>query len=150
MKSEHLLDPAALLAEKGYTDRLFFRIREVSEILDVKPYVLRFWETEFDELKPEKSPTGQRVYLRKDVELASRIRNLLYVERYSIAGARLQLKDELREERKSAKKTVEPSEPADTLKGLRVQLCSDETRALHSALDELKKLSQIDVNEWFE
>jgi len=74
-------------------DKLFFRIGDVAEILNVKPYVLRYWETEFKEVTPEKSSTGQRVYKRGDVENLLMIKHLLYNERYSIEGARKRIKD---------------------------------------------------------
>lgn len=73
-------------------DKQFFRIGEVAEIAEVEPYVLRFWETEFDGLSPKKSKSNQRRYSRKDVELVLQIRDLLYEECYTIAGARRQLR----------------------------------------------------------
>ena len=73
-------------------DKQFFRIGEVAEIADVETYVLRFWETEFDGLSPQKSKTNQRRYSRKDVELVLQIRDLLYEECFTIAGARRQLR----------------------------------------------------------
>jgi DNA-binding transcriptional MerR regulator len=73
-------------------DRLYFRIGDVSELLQLPAYVLRFWETEFPQLKPTKGSTGQRMYRRRDVELALRIKTLLYDEGFTIPGARQQLK----------------------------------------------------------
>ncbi len=73
-------------------DKLYFRIGEVSRLLDVRPYVLRYWETEFPALAPKKSGTGQRLYRRKDVELLLSIKQLLYDRRYTIEGARRHLK----------------------------------------------------------
>src|ERR1051326_6928041 len=72
-------------------DKLFFRIGEVCEIVGVEPYVLRFWETEFPNLAPEKSKSGHRVYKRRDVEMVLRIKELLYERGFTIAGARKQL-----------------------------------------------------------
>src|SRR6266487_6887609 len=72
-------------------DKLFFRIGEVCEIVGVEPYVLRFWETEFPNLAPEKSKSGHRVYKRRDIEMVLRIKELLYERGYTIAGARKQL-----------------------------------------------------------
>jgi len=72
-------------------DKLFFKIGEVSKILGVEPYVLRYWETEFPFLKPRKSKSGQRIYIRKDVETLLVIRRLLYQERYTIEGVRKRL-----------------------------------------------------------
>jgi len=73
-------------------DRLYFRIGEVARLCRLPAYVLRFWETEFPQLKPAKSSTGQRLYRQRDVELAVHIRRLLYEEGFTIAGARQQLK----------------------------------------------------------
>jgi DNA-binding transcriptional MerR regulator len=69
-------------------DRLYFKIGDVARICDVKTYVLRFWETQFPQLKPNKSGTGQRLYRRRDVELALKIKHLVHVEGYTLAGAR--------------------------------------------------------------
>ncbi|MGP8247185.1 MAG: MerR family transcriptional regulator [Bryobacteraceae bacterium] len=69
-------------------DKLYFKIGEVSDLLGVEPYVLRYWETEFTVLSPKKSGTGHRLYRRKDVELLLRIKHLLYAKRYTIEGAR--------------------------------------------------------------
>src|SRR5881275_3685276 len=69
-------------------DELYFKIGEVSDLLGVEPYVLRYWETEFSVLSPKKSGTGHRLYRRKDVELLLRIKHLLYEKRFTIEGAR--------------------------------------------------------------
>ncbi len=74
-------------------DRLYFRIGEVSELAQTKPYVLRYWETEFPTLKPVKSRSGHRLYRRKDVEMALQIRHLLYEQGFTIEGARKHLAD---------------------------------------------------------
>jgi DNA-binding transcriptional MerR regulator len=78
-------------------DKLYFRIGEVSKLCDVPAYVLRFWESEFPQLKPHKGGTGQRLYRRRDVEMTLRIKSLLYDEGYTIAGARQVFKAELRQ-----------------------------------------------------
>jgi DNA-binding transcriptional MerR regulator len=75
-------------------DKLYFRIGEVSELAGLPAYVLRFWETEFPQLKPTKSGTGQRMYRRRDVENLLLVKKLLYEEGYTIAGARDKLKQE--------------------------------------------------------
>ena len=69
-------------------DRLYFKIGDVARILDLETYVLRFWETQFPQLKPNKSGTGQRLYRRRDVELILEIKRLVYSEGYTLAGAR--------------------------------------------------------------
>ena len=75
-------------------DKLYFKIGEVSELLGVEPYVLRYWESEFPVLSPKKSGTGHRLYRRKDVELLLRIKHLLYEKRFTIEGARQTLQTE--------------------------------------------------------
>src|SRR6195256_4855316 len=77
-------------------DKLYFKIGEVSELLGVEAYVLRYWESEFPLLSPKKSGTGHRLYRRKDVELLLRIKHLLYEKRFTIEGARQSLRGELR------------------------------------------------------
>src|SRR5260370_27019078 len=69
-------------------DKLYFRIGDVARLANIKPYGLRFWETEFPGLGPKKSGTGHRLYRRKDVELVLEIKRLLYEKRYTIEGAR--------------------------------------------------------------
>lgn len=78
-------------------DRMYFRIGDVAEIAGVQPYVLRFWEKEFDFLSPIKNASGQRLYRKGDVEAVLLIKRLLYMERYSIEGAKKRIK-ELRKE----------------------------------------------------
>lgn len=75
-------------------DKLFFRIGEVSQLVGVEPYVLRYWESEFPGLSPRKSSTGQRMFRRKDVELLLNIKQLLYDKKFTIEGARKALKTE--------------------------------------------------------
>ena len=75
-------------------DKLYLRIGEVSSLLGLEPYVLRYWETEFPSLAPKKSGTGHRLYRRKDVELLLKIKHLLYEKRYTIEGARQSLRAE--------------------------------------------------------
>jgi DNA-binding transcriptional MerR regulator len=71
--------------------KLFYKIGEVCELTDTQPYVLRFWESEFPQLAPKKSPSGQRIYRRKDIDLVIEIKKLLYQEGFTIAGARKKL-----------------------------------------------------------
>lgn len=78
-------------------DKLFFRIGEVSQLVGVEPYVLRYWETEFPGLSPKKSSSGQRMFRRKDVELLLHIKHLLYEKKFTIEGARKALVDRNRE-----------------------------------------------------
>jgi DNA-binding transcriptional MerR regulator len=83
-------------------EKLYFRIGEVSKLCRLPAYVLRFWETEFPQLKPVKSSTGQRMYRRKDVEAVLRIKQLLYDEGFTIAGARQQLRSDIKVEKNQA------------------------------------------------
>ncbi len=75
-------------ARNPMPDKLFYKIGEVSRIAEIEPYVLRYWETEFAFLKPRKNKSGQRVYVKKDLELILEIKRLLYQERYTIEGVR--------------------------------------------------------------
>ena len=77
-------------------EKLFFKIGEVCELAGVQAHVLRYWETEFPTLAPQKNRAGQRTYRRRDVEMALRIKELLYDEQYTIAGAKKKLANELR------------------------------------------------------
>ena len=74
-------------------DKPFFKIGEAARLCALKPYVLRYWETEFRSLKPQKTRSGQRLYRRQDVELLLRIRHLLYDLRFTIEGARTRLRE---------------------------------------------------------
>jgi len=78
----------SISVQKPIPDKLFYKIGEVSRIADIEPYVLRYWETEFPFLKPRKNKSGQRVYVKKDLELILQIKRLLYRERYTIEGVR--------------------------------------------------------------
>src|SRR5579859_461085 len=89
-------EAAATSSAPEIPDKLFFRIGEVSELLGLEPYVLRYWETEFAVLSPKKSGTGHRLYRRKDVELLLRIKHLLYEKKFTIEGARQSLHAEAR------------------------------------------------------
>jgi DNA-binding transcriptional MerR regulator len=75
-------------------DKAFYKIGEVCQYTDTQPYVLRFWESEFPRLAPEKSRSGQRMYTRRDIDLVLRIKQLLYEEEFTIAGARKKLEQE--------------------------------------------------------
>jgi DNA-binding transcriptional MerR regulator len=83
--------PAVAIPEK-----LFFKIGEVCELAGVQAHVLRYWESEFPMLAPQKNRAGQRVYRKRDVEMALRVKELLYEDQYTIAGAKKRLANELR------------------------------------------------------
>ena len=99
-------DPASI------PDKLYFRIGEVSGLVGVEPYVLRFWETEFSALAPKKSGTGHRLYRRKEVELLLKIKYLLYEKKYTIEGARQFLQGEPKG-KAAARKRVEKQQQCD-------------------------------------
>ncbi len=80
--------PTGSLVPQEIPDKLYFRIGEVARLAGIKPYVLRFWETEFPSLGPKKSGTGHRLYRRKEVEMVLEIKRLLYEKRFTIEGAR--------------------------------------------------------------
>jgi DNA-binding transcriptional MerR regulator len=90
-------------ASSEIPDKLYFRIGDVAQICQVPAYVLRFWESEFPQLKPNKSGTGQRLYRKRDVEISLRIKRLLYDEGYTIPGARQVFQAEAKESRNRAK-----------------------------------------------
>jgi DNA-binding transcriptional MerR regulator len=81
--------------EKPIPNKLFFKIGEVCEITDTQPYVLRYWESEFPALAPAKNSSGQRIYRRRDIETVLRIKQLLYEEGFTIAGAKKRLETEM-------------------------------------------------------
>ena len=112
-------------------DKLYFRIGEVARLCSVAPYVLRFWETEFSHLRPNKSGTGQRLYRRRDVEMALRVKRLLYEEGYTIAGARQAIQSESR-----AKRSGQPELPLPAQ-----QPAAQQTEArLHKVRKELREI----------
>ncbi len=86
-----MADGAESAAHPQIPDKLFFKIGEVAQLTGTKPHVLRYWESEFKMLRPAKGESGQRIYRRKDVELIFSIKQLLYEENFTIAGAKKQL-----------------------------------------------------------
>ncbi len=114
-------------------DKLYFRIGEVADIVGVEPHVLRYWETEFRSVKPEKSRKGQRVYSRRDVDVLLKVKDLLYGHRYTIAGAKRKL-------RSDGLEPVDESDPSvQEVKRLRDTLSALKTD-LTEAIDEIDAL----------
>ena len=112
--------PALEIAE--IPDKLYFRIGEVGRLCGLPGYVLRFWETEFPQLKPSKSSTGQRMYRKSDVESVLRIKKLLYDQGFTIAGARQQMRAEVRRKQTALPFSLPPagrSELRQVRQGLR-------------------------------
>ena len=118
-------------------DKLYFRIGEVAKLCEVPAYVLRFWESEFPQLKPNKGGTGQRLYRRKDVEMALRVKSLLYDEGYTIAGARQAFKTELRAGKPSADPQQSPAAPAgEGIASSHLESLRTELREIHALLSK--------------
>jgi len=107
-------------------DKLFYKIGEVSKISGVESYVLRYWETEFPFLRPRKNKSGQRVYVKKDVELILQVKKLLYQERYTIEGVRKKFGDNISKVSEPAlvqeKRAIEPRNPAEVLNFVKKRL----------------------------
>jgi DNA-binding transcriptional MerR regulator len=118
-------------------DKLYFRIGEVARLAGIKPYVLRFWETEFPPLGPRKSGTGHRLYRRKDVELVLEIKRLLYEKRFTIEGARKHLE--------SRGKPEPAARAAKAAKAPRAQaaLFTDSSEVLDVVRKELQALAEM-------
>jgi DNA-binding transcriptional MerR regulator len=129
-------------------DKLYFRIGDVARLLDLPAYVLRFWETEFPQLKPNKGGTGQRLYRRKDVETAMRIKDLLYGQGYTIPGARQALRSESESSAPSsesvilnAARSAESKDPDTSDRVKTAGSISTSNPALKTLRDELLSLS---------
>lgn len=126
-------------------DRLYFRIGDVAEIVGVKPHVLRYWESEFSEIQPEKSSTGQRVYRRKDVETVLLIRHFLYEEKFSVEGAR----QKIRELRRQGGLVTYRKEVVDPLPAAERQAREAALGQVRSLLDDVEALNSVPVREIF-
>jgi DNA-binding transcriptional MerR regulator len=128
-------------------DKLYFRIGDVAQLCEVPAYVLRFWETEFPQLKPNKGGTGQRLYRKRDVEMALRIKSLLYDQGYTIPGARQVFKAEAKPKEPAAIATepatrqtapapqpAEPAAPPSMAQMAQIVSLRDEMRSLLTML----------------
>lgn len=105
----------------GIPDKPYFKIGEAARLCAVKPYVLRYWETEFRSLRLQKTRSRQRLYRRKDIELLLKIRQLLYAERFTIEGARARLR-ELGHDEASPPPVPPPAVDVEVLKKLKLGL----------------------------
>ena len=105
-------------------DKLYFKIGEVARLAGVEPYVLRFWEGEFPALRPGKSPTGQRLYRRREVELALQIKALLHEQGFTIAGARKKLKGEHEGKRAQVALPLQSGRDQELLRKVRAELAT--------------------------
>jgi len=122
--------------QSSIPNRLYFRIGDVAEIADLKPHVLRYWESEFSEIQPQKSATGQRVYRRKDVETVLLIKHFLYSEKYSIPGARQKIR-ELRREGELVSFRKEVVEPLSAEERQARELAIRQARGLLADIEDL-------------
>ena len=124
-------------------DRLYFKIGDVARICEVETYVLRFWETQFSQLKPNKSGTGQRLYRRRDVELALEIKRLVHQQGFTIAGAR-QLLDQGGRRREPEPVPAAPSKIPEARTRSTADVASDAVAAaVGHARAELRELASL-------
>lgn len=122
-------------------EKLFYRINEVATITQVKPYVLRYWETEFPTLSPEKDENDQRRYRKSDIELILDIKHLLYTEKFTIAGARKQLRNGNRGESPATAATPQPV----AVNSSGINVTTERARHLAGSLNQLRQ----DVDELY-
>lgn len=113
-------------------EKQYFKIGEVSEILDVEPYVLRYWESEFKILKPTRTRARQRLYHKKDLELLVEIKHLLYDEKFTIAGA----KKRLQEMKKQASAEKKGKKPTRSLRGRQEEELPEATDSQQTLLSD--------------
>jgi len=133
--------------ERKIPNKLFFKIGEVCEITDTQPYVLRYWESEFTALAPAKNSSGQRIYRRRDIETVLRIKQLLYDEGFTIAGAKKRLEDELAAKSPTPQSQAAASAellevappPVDERAQITIKQVRDELRAILTLLDRNDK-----------
>jgi DNA-binding transcriptional MerR regulator len=131
------------MAAKKAQKQLYYKIGEACKLLDIQPYVLRYWETEFPELSPNKSRSGQRVYSQSELDLIRRIKELLYEEGFTIAGAKKRLEVELAAGGPGAGLNGEAADGDDEGSGLdtraaeRIELMRREVRGV---LDDAKEI----------
>ena len=130
---ENAVGTASMEPALEIPDKLYFRIGEVARLAGIKPYVLRFWETEFPSLGPKKSGTGHRLYRRKEIELVLEIKRLLYEKRFTIEGARKFLETRGKPEAGTAEKPgkSKPAKPKNSQE--------DVFDASSPCLDEVRK-----------
>jgi DNA-binding transcriptional MerR regulator len=124
-----------MATDKKIPNKLFFKIGEVCEITDTQPYVLRYWESEFPALAPAKNSSGQRIYRRRDIETVLRIKQLLYEEGFTIAGAKKRLEAEM------AGRVETPLPPAEAAASLPVDPGAEgRVAALRQVREQLREI----------
>lgn len=134
-------------------EKIFFKIGEVCDIVGVQAHVLRYWETEFPQLSPQKNRSGQRSYRRRDVEIALRIKELLYEDMFTIAGAKKKLQAELRDASRLKIVHSEPNKAEPILKAVKMPEPEDEDLDIEDyepEFDEDEELSADNAQAEFE
>ena len=106
------------IQQQALPDKFYFKVGEVGKIVGVPAYVLRFWETEFKNIRPKRTPSGQRLYRKRDVERILRIKQLLYEKRFTIEGAKQYLKEQAAT-KKQHQRTIPLAEIRKELKSIR-------------------------------
>lgn len=151
MATHHPIRKHVPASEPVIPDKLYFRIGDVAKLCEVPAYVLRFWETEFPQLKPNKGGTGQRLYRKKDVEMALRIKSLLYDQGYTIPGARQVFKAEARPMAAApapepVAAAAVPAEPAAAPAKIAPSALAHELASLRAQLAELQAMLAAPVS----
>ncbi len=131
--------PAVAIPEK-----IFFKIGEVCDLVEVQAHVLRYWETEFPMLSPQKNRSGQRSYRRRDVEIALRIKELLYEDLYTIAGAKKKLQTEMRDSSRLKIVHSETTKKENFIKEIKVPEPVE-----RAEIEEVKEIPEIEEIEDF-
>jgi DNA-binding transcriptional MerR regulator len=126
-------------------EKIFFKIGEVCDLVGVQAHVLRYWETEFSMLSPQKNRSGQRSYRRRDVEIALRIKELLYDDLFTIAGAKKKLQNELRETSRLKIVPSEPAAPEETfIKEVKSPAPSDDAVKIEDYKEDFDEIAEIE------
>jgi DNA-binding transcriptional MerR regulator len=128
-------------------EKIFFKIGEVCDIVDVQAHVLRYWETEFPMLSPQKNRSGQRSYRRRDVEIALRIKELLYDDLYTIAGAKKKLQTELRETSRLKIVHPEPAQKETFIKEVKAPEPVEEEVGTADFEEEIGEIEELEHHE---
>ena len=130
-------------------EKIFFKIGEVCDIVEVQAHVLRYWETEFPMLSPQKNRSGQRSYRRRDVEIALRIKELLYDDLFTIAGAKKKLQVEMRETSRLKIVHPEPAKKENFIKEVKLPapVEDDLIEEDYEEFDEIEDFEEIEPME---